>query len=56
MFNSVMGSVRPRSSPMIGLKYFGRAFSIAMILAPIPLAPASPANQRTPCAGQTSGA
>ena len=26
-----------------------------MILAPIPLAPASPANQRTPWFGQTSG-
>ena len=27
-----------------------------MILAPMPLAPATPANQRTPCCGHTSGA
>ena len=51
MFNSVMGSVSPRSSPMIGLKYRGRVFSSAMIFAPMPLAPARPANQRTPGIG-----
>ena len=43
--------------PQQGVRWFaGLAFSAAMIFAPRPLAPATPANQRTPCCGHTSGA
>ena len=40
----------------MGLKKEGRVFANAANFPTMPFAPASPANQRTPCCGHTSGA
>ena len=47
---------QPALQPDDRLEIAGRVFASAAILPKMPLAPASPANQRTPCCGQTSGA